>query len=137
MRFKTLVLIPLVALLGGSAVHVDATTLPASQNQISANEAPQKVKLVVKTTDTDITRANAASRSAKRYAFGTPNYNKQFAGYYMQDKYNWGSKQHSCLVKLWNRESGWRTYLSPCQARRWHQWGLIGKQTLKHKSSGV
>jgi hypothetical protein len=109
MRFKTLVLIPLIALLGGSAVHVDATTLPKSQNQISANEAPQKTKLVVKTTDIDTTRASAASRSAQRFAFGTPNYNKQFAYYYMQDTYAWGSKEHSCLVKLWNRESGWRT----------------------------
>lgn len=104
MRFKTLVLIPAIAVLTTSVV-----SLPVAQNQTSANEAPQKVKLIVRTVDTDETRANAASRSSQRFAFGTPSYNKQFAAYYMQDKYNWGNKQHSCLVKLWNRESGWRT----------------------------
>jgi hypothetical protein len=104
MRFKTLVLIPAIAVLTTFVV-----SLPVAQNQSSANEAPQKVKLIVRTVDTDETRVNAASRSAQRFAFGTPNYNKQFAYYYMQDKYKWGDKQHSCLVKLWNRESGWRT----------------------------
>jgi Ni/Co efflux regulator RcnB len=103
MRFKTLVLIPVIAVLTTFVV-----SLPVTQNQTSANEAPQKVKLVVRTTDTDRTRQIAASRSAKRFAFGTLAYNKQFAAFYMKDKYKWGNKQHSCLVKLWNRESGWR-----------------------------
>jgi hypothetical protein len=26
----------------------------------------------------------------------------------MESKYSWGKNQHSCLVNLWNRESGWR-----------------------------
>jgi Ni/Co efflux regulator RcnB len=103
MRFKTLVLIPAIAVLANLFV-----SLPIAQSQTSANEAPQKVKLVVRTIDKDKTRANAASRSAKRYAFGTQQYNKQFAAHYMKDKYGWEKKQHSCLVKLWNRESGWR-----------------------------
>ena len=25
-----------------------------------------------------------------------------------EDRYGWGSGQFSCLVSLWNRESGWR-----------------------------
>jgi hypothetical protein len=104
MRFKTLVLIPATAVLTSLLV-----SLPVAQNQTSANEAPQKVRLVVRTTEkVDTTRQNAASRAAERFAFGTPKYNQRFAYYYMQDKYKWGDKQHSCLVKLWNRESGWR-----------------------------
>lgn len=103
MQFKTLVLIPVIAVLTNYFV-----SLPIAQNQASANEAPQKTKLVVRIADTDETRDNAASRSVERFALGTPKYNKQFAYYYMQDKYNWGDKQHYCLVKLWNRESGWK-----------------------------
>lgn len=26
----------------------------------------------------------------------------------MHDQYGWGDDQFNCLVKLWNRESGWR-----------------------------
>ena len=103
MRFKTLVLIPAIAVLTNLFV-----SLPIAQSRTSANEAPQKVKLVVRTTDTDNTRISAASRSAQRLSYGSPQYNKKFAKSYMQDKYSWSDKQYSCLVKLWNRESGWR-----------------------------
>ncbi len=96
-------MIPLVALLGAFAVNANATQLPTSQSQTSANEAPQRV---VKTAEEE--RSTAASRSAKRLAYASPQYNKKYAKSYMSSKYNWGTKQHKCLVKLWNHESGWR-----------------------------
>ena len=102
MRFKTLVLIPVIAVLTTFFV-----SLPVTQNQASAN-APQEIKIVVHVTTNDGERISAASRSAQRYSYGSPQYNKKFAKNYMQDKYNWSDKQYSCLVKLWNRESGWR-----------------------------
>lgn len=116
MRFKTLVLIPLIALLGGSAIHADATTLPKSQNQISANEAPQQKMSASKMVNVESylversTTIDRASRSASRYPYASKAYNQQYAQVYMSDKYNWGSSQHKCLVTLWNRESGWNPH---------------------------
>jgi hypothetical protein len=110
MRIKTLVLIPLIALLGGSAIHADATTLPMSQSQTSAN-APQTKKVVPSTKPTvslDYRTVESASRSASRYPYASKAYNKKYAQVLMKQKYGWKNKQYSCLVKLWNRESGWR-----------------------------
>jgi hypothetical protein len=49
-----------------------------------------------------------ASRSYERLSFASPAYNKAYAKHKMAEKYKWGSKQYNCLVKLWNKESGWR-----------------------------
>jgi len=111
MRFKTLVLIPLLALLGGSVIHAEATTLPKSQSQTSAN-APLKTKITPSpepTISLDYRNTETASRSAARYGYATPNYNKLWAKSYMLSKYKWETKQYQCLVTLWSRESGWRT----------------------------
>ena len=40
---------------------------------------------------------------------GTPNSAQQIARSMMQSKYGWGSDEFSCLVQMWNNESGWRT----------------------------
>jgi hypothetical protein len=103
MRFKTLVLIPAIAVLAASAA-----SLPVAQNQTSANEAPQKVRLIVRTVDKEQERENAASRSAQRFAYASPKYNKKYAKSYISSKYKWNNKQYNCLVSLWNKESGWR-----------------------------
>lgn len=102
-------MIPLVALLGVYAVKANASQLPASQNQISAN-APQisdtkldNIEEYLSTRNTD-----TASRSASRYPYASKAYNKKYAQVTMEQKYNWGNKQYKCLVTLWNRESGWR-----------------------------
>jgi len=111
MRFKTLVLIPLFALLGGSAIHAEATTLPKSQSQTSAN-APLKTNITPSpepTISLDYRNTEAASRSAARYKYATPEYNKLWAKSYMSSKYKWETKQYQCLVTLWNRESGWHS----------------------------
>lgn len=108
MRFvKTLALVPLVAVLLASD-SISAKSLPISQNKPSAN-APQNKIVASPKPSIKLDRTQAASRSAKRYPYSSPNYNKKFAKTYMQSKYHWSSKQHSCLVTLWNHESGWRT----------------------------
>ena len=112
MRIKTLVLIPLIALLGGSAIHADATTLPKSQNQTSAN-APHTAKTTPSpkpTISLEYRNVETASRSAARYGYATPSYNKLWAKSYMSSKYGWGTEQYQCIVTLWNRESGWRVH---------------------------
>jgi hypothetical protein len=60
-------------------------------------------------------RGNEVSRSKIRSAIvANPSSkvsihtSKSFAKSYMNNKYSWGSGQYSCLVTLWNRESGWR-----------------------------
>jgi hypothetical protein len=120
MRFKTLVLIPVIAVLATYVV-----SLPVTQSQISAN-APQnveslhtvnesikadKLETYEKKIEKDKTRqSDKPSRSNNREKYSESNVeaNKAFAKSYMESKYSWGKDQHSCLVNLWNRESGWR-----------------------------
>jgi hypothetical protein len=119
MRFKTLVLIPAIAVLATYVV-----SLPVAQNQISAN-APQnevvdknKIKNSIRTAEkaTEINEIiderskEKISRSKNREKVPDSNVeaNKAFANSYMESKYSWGEDQYSCLVNLWNRESGWR-----------------------------
>ena len=117
MRIKTLVLIPVVAVLTASVV-----SLPITQNQTSAN-APQNVasihsinrsieiaKLATyeKETKKQKTRGNEKASRSKGANSLAAKANQAFAKSYMESKYSWGEDQHSCLVNLWNRESGWR-----------------------------
>jgi hypothetical protein len=119
MRFKTLVLIPVIAVL---ATYV--ASLPVTQSQISAN-APQNevidknkiknsIKIAEKATEinemVDERSKEKPSRSKNREKISDSNVeaNKAFAKSYMESKYSWDKDQHSCLVNLWNRESGWR-----------------------------
>jgi len=117
MRIRTLVLIALVAVLA-------FVSLPTSHNQISAN-APQNevidknkiknsLRIAEKATEIneiiDERSKEKSSRSKNRDNVPDSNaeVNKAFAKSYMESKYSWGEDQHSCLVSLWNRESGWR-----------------------------
>jgi hypothetical protein len=120
MRFKTLVLIPVIAVLATYVV-----SLPVTQSQISAN-APQSIASVVsqdrviraselatykKESNKEKTRSNekaSRSKNTSKYSGSKVKANQAFAKSYMQSKYSWGKNQHSCLVNLWNRESGWR-----------------------------
>ena len=118
MRIRTLVLIALVAVLA-------IASLPTSYSQSSAN-APQNVTSLVgqnrsieisklatyeKENNKKETRENkkaSRSRSTSKYSASKVKDNQSFAKSYMESKYSWGENQHSCLVNLWNRESGWR-----------------------------
>jgi hypothetical protein len=115
MRIRTLVLIALVAVLA-------LASLPTSYSQSSAN-APQNVtsqyqidrnieiaKLATydKESKKKETRGNKKASRSKRGASPAAIANQAFAKSYMDAQYNWGEDQHSCLVNLWNHESGWR-----------------------------
>lgn len=95
MRVKTLALAPAVALL------MLCISLPTAQSKTSANAATIK-------TDTISDRVAHASRSAARFPYASPAYNKVFAYDYMKATYAWTGKQYVCLNKLWSHESGWR-----------------------------
>jgi uncharacterized protein YabE (DUF348 family) len=50
-----------------------------------------------------------ATRAASPQYTGSPGSAQQIARSMMQSKYGWDSDQFSCLVQMWNNESGWRT----------------------------
>ena len=117
MRFKTLVLIPVIAVLATLVA-----SLPITQSQSSANAPQNVVSLVGQDRSIEIaklatyekeskkqkTRSNEKASRSKRANSLAAKTNQAFAKSYMESEYSWGENQHSCLVDLWNRESGWR-----------------------------
>lgn len=91
MSDRTKSLVPAIALLASLLVP-----LPMAQAQTHAN-GKQDNRITLE-----------ASRSAHRYAFASPKYNKQFAYYYSYEVYGWDYSQFKCLVTMWNHESGWK-----------------------------
>jgi hypothetical protein len=117
MRIRTLVLIPVIAVLATLVA-----SLPITQSQSSAN-APQNVAskdrviraselaTYKKESNKEKTRSDkkaSRSKNTSKYSSSKVKANQAFAMSYMESKYSWGKNQHSCLVNLWNRESGWR-----------------------------
>lgn len=115
MRIRTLVPIALVAVLA-------IASLPTSHSQTSAN-APQdtisqyqihrsieiaKLATYEKEIKKEKTRSNDKASRSKREVSLAAKDNQAFAKSFMESQYSWGEDQHSCLVELWNRESGWR-----------------------------
>ena len=81
-----------------------------------------------------------SSRSMPRA--GAPAASQQYARAYIAERYGWDSGQMSCLVTLWNRESGWRYWVSnpngiyrgiPQTSSR--VWGPLGYSTSQYMSS--
>ena len=54
------------------------------------------------------TGQQVASRAMQRLPYASPRYNQAIAQYQMTTKYGWCGQEYSCLVALWNHESGWR-----------------------------
>ena len=115
MRIRTLVPIALVAVLA-------IASLPTSHSQTSAN-APQdivsqyqidrgieiaKLATYEKEIKKEKTRSDDKASRSKRGNTLAAKSNQAFAKSFMESQYSWGEDQHSCLVNLWNRESGWR-----------------------------
>jgi len=73
-------------------------SLPMAQGQANANAKQEGCRGV------------STSRSYARVKYSSPAYNKRFAERYMITKYGWCGSQYTCLVTLWNHESGWRTH---------------------------
>jgi len=107
MRFKTLVLIPAIAVLASLLV-----SLPIAQSQTSAN-APQSIAsqdrvlraselaTYKKESNKKKTRSNkkaSRSKNTSKYSSSKVKANQAFAKSYMESKYSWGKNQHSSLV---------------------------------------
>jgi peptidoglycan hydrolase-like protein with peptidoglycan-binding domain len=85
-------------------------------------------------------KARAASRSLPRA--GSPAASKRYARAYIASQYGWGDGQMSCLSALWERESGWRYWVSnpngiyrgiPQTSSR--VWGAMGYTTAQYMRS--
>jgi len=84
--------------------------------------------------------AKQASRSLPRA--GSPAASQRYARAYIAQRYGWGDGQMSCLITLWNRESGWRYWVSnpngiyrgiPQTSSR--VWGAMGYTTSQYMNS--
>jgi len=85
-------------------------------------------------------KATTSSRSLPRA--GAPVASKRYARAYIASQYGWGDGQMSCLSALWERESGWRYWVSnpngiyrgiPQTSSR--VWGAMGYSTAQYMSS--
>jgi hypothetical protein len=101
-----------------AVIATSATAAPAAVTVASASVAPTVTSLsgsvnVATTPTTRTLSAVTVTRTVARtavspYKFGTERHSKWFARSYMARKYAWKSTaQFSCLVKLWEKESGW------------------------------
>jgi peptidoglycan hydrolase-like protein with peptidoglycan-binding domain len=86
--------------------------------------------------------AKAATSSRSLSRAGSPSASKAYARGYIASKYGWGSGQMSCLASLWERESGWRYWVSnpngiyrgiPQTSSR--VWGALGYSTSQYMNS--
>ena len=138
MRIKTLVLIPVVAVLTASVV-----SLPTTQNQTSAN-APQNVasihsinrsieiaKLATyeKETKKEKTRGNEKASRSKGANSLAAKTNQAFAKSYIVKVGGGTLLTIQLQVPM--------EFHKPCLEVRWQVQGQIGKQIQKHKSNGV
>lgn len=90
---RTKRLVPAIALLAGLLV-----SLPIAQDQANANVKTEMCGREVQ----------SSSRSAARLPYASSKYNQAVAHRIMAKTYKWCGNEYSCLVTLWNHESGWK-----------------------------
>ena len=67
---------------------------------------PQSARVIRGTGDPGATGIDIATAAR---GVGKPEGNKAYAQVFIRQEYGWGDEQFGCLVKLWKRESNWRT----------------------------
>jgi peptidoglycan hydrolase-like protein with peptidoglycan-binding domain len=110
-------------------------------NGVVTAKALKKIKRELKEQAAQARAAKKASRGAMPRA-GAPAASKRYAAAYISRTYGWGSGQMSCLSSLWERESGWRYWVSnpngiyrgiPQTSSR--VWGAMGYSTSQYMNS--
>ncbi|GAB3601070.1 aggregation-promoting factor C-terminal-like domain-containing protein [Microbacterium tumbae] len=99
----------------GIAALAEADTLPPLLQVLQARDTAEDVAPVASATETLRTALTAAKEkkaaeekaAAELAAANTVDGAKAIARELAADRYGWGSGQFSCLVSLWNKESGW------------------------------
>lgn len=110
-------------------------------NGVVTAKALKRITRELKKQAAQARAAKKASRGALPRA-GAPAASKRYAAAYISRTYGWGSGQMSCLSTLWNRESGWRYWVSnpngiyrgiPQTSSR--VWGAMGYSTSQYMNS--
>lgn len=109
-----LMLFALVAFSPGAPATATQSQAKSVAIQVAASDAAYLVKV-----RKPIPRANAAQRASRalharlfpKLHKAKPARSKQYAKFFIKYRYNWKTEQYQCLVKLWEKESGW-TYNS-------------------------
>ena len=65
-------------------------------------------RTTVREPRTQVQHVGTKQRPVPQYT-GSPNSAQAIAKAMMERDYGWGSDEFSCLVQMWNNESGWRT----------------------------
>ena len=99
---------------GGSATSSSSSSSSsASSSQATPAQTPQPAQSTQSSSSQSSSSSSAspqvspASSSSELSGELTPAEAQTFAAGVAEDQYGWGSTQFSCLVELWNRESGW------------------------------
>jgi hypothetical protein len=89
--------------------HIAAKARIAAEHA-AARRAAQERAAATAAANAAAAKAAAAKKAAP--AAVQPSGNPQQIALSMLSSFGWSSSQFSCLVSLWNRESGWNTYAS-------------------------
>lgn len=111
-----LVLIALVAFSPAAPVTATQSQAKSVAIQVAASDAAHLVKSSKPKPTPRATAAQRASRALHARLFpklhkAKPARSKAYAKFYIRHRYHWKTQQYQCLVKLWEKESGW-TYNS-------------------------
>ena len=82
-------------------------TSSSSASPATPAQTPQPAQTTPSTPSQSSSQVSPADSSSELSGELTPAEAQTFAAGVAEDQYGWGSTQFSCLVELWNRESGW------------------------------
>ena len=82
-------------------------TSSSSASPATPAQTPQPAQTTSSNTPQSSSQVSPADSSSELSGELTPAEAQTFAAGVAEDQYGWGSTQFSCLVELWNRESGW------------------------------
>ena len=96
----------------GNSSNSSSSSSQSSNTSSSATPAtpaqsPQPAQTTPSSTPQSSSQVSPADSSSELSGELTPAEAQTFAAGVAEDQYGWGSTQFSCLVELWNRESGW------------------------------
>ena len=87
--------------------QAEGNSSSSSASPATPAQTPQPAQTTPSTTPQSSSQVSPADSSSELSGELTPAEAQTFAAGVAEDQYGWGSTQFSCLVELWNRESGW------------------------------
>ena len=87
--------------------QAEGNSSSSSASPATPAQTPQPAQTTPSTTSQSSSQVSPADSSSELSGELTPAEAQTFAAGVAEDQYGWGSTQFSCLVELWNRESGW------------------------------